>query len=69
MDPTISGTLASLFGPTVGGSITFFLSRQLHRNQLALAHEQQKTKFMAEEIARHFLSHEGCTDRSFEALQ
>ena len=69
MDPTISGALASLFGAVVGGSITYFLNRQLHRHQLALAHEQHKTEFMAEETARHFLSHRGYTDRSFEVLQ
>jgi hypothetical protein len=69
MDPTISGALASLFGAVVGGSITFFLNRQLHKHQLALAHEQHKTEFMAEETARHFLSHKGYTDRSFETLQ
>ena len=69
MDPTISGALASLFGAVVGGSITFFLNRQLHKHQLALAHEQHKTEFMAEETARHFLNHKGYTDRSFETLQ
>ena len=69
MDPTISGALASLFGAVVGGSITYFLNRQLHRHQLALAREQHKTEFMAEETARHFLSHRGYTDRSFEVLQ
>src|SRR2546425_2118825 len=68
MDPTISGALASLFGATVGGSITYFLNRQLHR-QLALAREQHKTEFMAEETARHFLGHKGYTDRSFAVLQ
>lgn len=69
MDPTISGALASLFGAVVGGGITFFLNRQLHKHQLALAHEQNKTEFMAEETARHFLNHKGYTDRSFETLQ
>ncbi|MGH8846441.1 MAG: hypothetical protein ACREXQ_04250, partial [Polaromonas sp.] len=69
MDPTISGALASLFGAIVGGSITYLLNRQLHKHQLALAHEQHKTEFMAEETARHFLSHKGYTDRSFEVLQ
>jgi hypothetical protein len=69
MDPTISGALASLFGAVVGGSITFFLNRQLHKHQLALAHEQHKTEFMAEDTARHFLSHKGYTDRSFETCR
>lgn len=69
MDPTIAGALASLFGAIVGGSITYLLNRQLHRQQLSLAHEQHKTEYMAEETARHFLSHRRYTDRSFEVLQ
>ena len=31
--------------------------------------EQHKTEFMAEETARHFLSHKSYTDRSFDTLQ
>ena len=31
--------------------------------------EQHKTEFMAEETARHFLSHKAFTDRSFETLK
>ncbi|HEY3048972.1 MAG TPA: hypothetical protein VGJ72_16110 [Polaromonas sp.] len=69
MDPTISGALASLFGAVVGGSTTYFLNRQLHKHQVALAREQHKTEFMAEETARHFLGHKGYTDRSFDVLQ
>jgi hypothetical protein len=69
MDPTIAGALASLFGAVVGGGITYLLNRQLHRQQLSLAREQHKTEYMAEETARHFLSHKGYTDRSFEVLQ
>lgn len=69
MDPIIAGALASLFGAIVGGGITYLLNRQLHRQQLSLAHEQHKTEYMAEETARHFLSHRGYTDRSFEVLQ
>lgn len=69
MDPTIAGALASLFGAAVGGGITYLLNRQQHRQQLRLAHEAQKTDYMAEETARHFLGHKGYTDRSFEVLQ
>jgi hypothetical protein len=65
MDPT----LASLLGTIVGGGITYLLNRQLHAQQLAALKEQFKTDFMAEETARHFLSHKSFTDRSFEVLQ
>lgn len=64
MDPT----LASLLGTIVGGSITYLLNKQLHAQQLATLKEQFKTDFMAEETARHFLSHKSYTDRSFETL-
>ncbi len=69
MDPTLTGALASLFGAVVGGGITYLLNRQQHAQQLRLSREQHKTEYMAEETARHFLSHRGYTDRSFEVLQ
>lgn len=65
MDPA----LASLLGTLVGGGITYFLNKQSHAQQIAALKEQYKTDFMAEETARHFLSHKGYTDRSFETLQ
>lgn len=65
MDPTA----ASLFGALVGGGITYLQNRQQQAHALALAREGFKTDFMAEQTARHFLSHESYTDRSFEALQ
>ncbi len=65
MDPT----LASLLGTIVGGGITYLLNRQLHAQQLAALKEQFKTDFMAEETARHFLSHKSFTDRSFDVLK
>lgn len=69
MDPMIAGALASLFGALVGGGISYLLNRQQHAYQLRRLHEQYKTDFMAEETARHFLSHRGYTDRSFETLK
>lgn len=65
MDPT----LASLLGTLVGGGITYLLNRQVHAQQLAALKEQFKTDFMAEETARHFLSHKSYTDRSFDVLK
>lgn len=64
MDPT----LASLLGTLIGGGISYFLNRQLHAQQLTALKAQFKTDFMAEGTARHFLSHKGYTDRSFETL-
>ena len=64
MDPTV----ASLLGTLLGGGITYLLNRQLHAHQLAALREQFKTEYMAEQTARHFLSHRGYTDRSFDTL-
>ena len=64
MDPTI----ASLLGTLIGGGITYLINKQLHAQQLAALREQYKTDFMAEETARHFLSHKSYTDRSFDTL-
>ncbi len=65
MDPA----LASLLGTLVGGGISYLLNRQSHAQQIAALKEQYKTDFMAEETARHFLSHKQYTDRSFDVLQ
>ena len=65
MDPT----LASLLGTIVGGGITYLLNRQLHAQQIASLKAQFKTDFMAEDTARHFLSHKSYTDRSFDVLK
>jgi len=64
MDPTV----ASLLGTLVGGGISYLLNKQQHAHQLAALRQQYKTDFMAEETARHFLSHKSYTDRSFETL-
>jgi hypothetical protein len=55
--------------PLVGGGISWLLNRQQFANQLRILHEQHKTEYMAEDTARHFLSHKSFTDRSFEALK
>lgn len=69
MDPMIAGALSSLFGALVGGGISYLLNRQQHAQQLQRLREQYKTEYMAEDTARHFLSHRGYTDRSFEVLK
>ena len=53
----------------MGGGISYLLNRQQFRNQLRILQEQHKVEFMAEETARHFLSHKSFTDRSFDTLR
>lgn len=69
MEPALWSTLSALLGAVVGGAISFFLNRQQFANQLRVLQEQHKVEFMAEETARHFLSHKSFTDRSFETLR
>jgi hypothetical protein len=69
MDASLWSTFSALFGALVGGGISYALNRQQFANQMKLAREQHRTEFMAEETARHFLSHKGFTDRSFDTLQ
>ncbi|WP_332776542.1 hypothetical protein [Polaromonas sp.] len=69
MDSTLLTPLFTLLGTLVGGLVTFAVNRQQFKHQIAALHQQYKTEFMAEETARHFLSHKSYTDRSFEVLQ
>jgi hypothetical protein len=69
MEAALSSTLSALLGALVGGGISYMLNRQQFRNQLRILQEQHKVEFMAEETARHFLSHRSFTDRSFETLR
>jgi len=69
MDATLSPAFLALLGVLLGGCISFFLNRQLLNHQLRALREQHKTEYMAEETARHFLSHKSFTDRSFATLQ
>ena len=69
MDTALWSTFSALLGALVGGGISFLLNRQQFRNQLRILQEQHKVEFMAEETARHFLSHKSFTDRSFETLR
>jgi hypothetical protein len=69
MEAALWSTFSALFGALVGGGISYALNRQQFANQLQLAREQHRTEFMAEETARHFLSHKSFTDRSFDTLR
>ena len=65
----MDAALVGFLGVLVGGGISYLLNRQQFNHQRKVLQEQNKTEFMAEETARHFLSHKGYTDRSFETLQ
>jgi hypothetical protein len=69
MDMALWNTFSALLGALVGGSITLFINRQTQKHQLRMLQQQYKAEFMAEETARHFLSHKSFTDRSFETLR
>ncbi|CAN5858587.1 hypothetical protein BH11PSE12_BH11PSE12_33660 [soil metagenome] len=69
MDAAILTPLFALLGTLVGGLITFAVNRQQFKHQIAALQQQYKTECMAEETARHFLSHKSYTDRSFDVLQ
>lgn len=69
MDTALWSTFSALLGAVIGGGISFLLNRQQFANQLRILQEQNKTEFMAETTARHFLGHKGFTDRSFATLQ
>lgn len=64
-DPAIIG----VFSVIISGAISYFLSERSFRHNLAVLKAQFKTDFVAEETARHFLSHEKYTDRSFDVLK
>ena len=69
MESLILVLISSLSGTIIGGLISFFLQNQRHEQELEIFREQHKTEFMAEETAKHFLSHKGYTDRTFEILK
>ena len=70
MDPSVVvAGLSALGGTVVGGLISYFLQKQKNQQELSLLREQNKTEFMAETTARHYLDHKGYTDRSFEVLE
>lgn len=62
-------TLAALLGTAFGGLITYLSQRQQFNHNLKILKETHKTEFMAEETAKHFLSHKSHIDRSFDVLQ
>ena len=65
----ITTALFTLAGTLVGGAISYILQHQRFKQEIKILKQQHKTEFMAEETAKHFLSHKSYTDRSFETLK
>lgn len=61
--------LSGIVGVVIGGFISWLLQKDRASADLKIAIEAVKTEHMAERAVRHFLSHKGYTDRSFELLQ
>lgn len=69
IDPNILAAVSALSGTIVGGLISYFLQKDKNKHELEMLRENNKTEFMAENTAKHYSSHKGYTDRSFEVLQ
>jgi len=65
----ITNALFALAGTLIGGLISYVLQRQRFSHELKKLREQNRTEFMAESTAKHFLNHKSYTDRSFETLR
>lgn len=69
MNPDIVTALFGVGGVIIGGFISWLLQKDRASTDLRIALESVKTEHMAEQAVRHFLSHKGYTDRSFELLE
>ena len=69
MDMSFLPAISALGGTIVGGLISYFLQKQKNLHDLNLMREENKTEFMAETTVKHYLSHKGYTDRSFQTLK
>ncbi len=61
--------LFTLAGTLIGGLISYLLQYQRYKHDLKVLREENKTEFMAEFTAKHFLNHKLYTDRSFDTLK
>lgn len=69
METAIFTLLGTLLGSLISDGISYTLQKQRYHHELMLKQEEYKTEFMAENTAKHFLSHKSYTDRSFDVLQ
>jgi hypothetical protein len=65
----IGTILGTIIGGLISGIVSYVLQRQRFEQEMRLKHEEFRTEFMAENTAKHFLSHKSFTDRSFDTLQ
>ncbi|MCF7223818.1 hypothetical protein [Marilutibacter chinensis] len=68
MSPEITAGLFGILGVLIGGLVTWWLQKDRSSTDFRIALEAIKTEHMAETAAKHFLSHQGYTDRSFELI-
>jgi hypothetical protein len=61
--------LFTLLGTILGELLSYFLQRQRFNQEIKIKQEENKTEYMAESTAKHFLNHKSFTDRSFETLK
>ncbi len=69
MESAILALLGTVVGGIVGAFTSYILQKQRFDQEVKLKQEDNKTEFMAETTARHFLNHKSFTDRSFETLK
>ncbi|WP_426701489.1 hypothetical protein ACPPVV_00285 [Rhodanobacter sp. Col0626] len=68
MAPEITAGLFGILGVLIGGLVTWWLQKDRASTDFRIALEAIKTEHMAEITAKHFLSNQKYTDRSFELL-
>ncbi len=68
MSAEMTAGLFALLGVLLGGLISWWLQKDRHAADLAIALEAVKTEHMAEKTAQHYLNHKGYRDRSFDHL-
>ena len=61
--------LAPYFTSIIAGLVAYLAATRNAKIELEKVKLEFRTEFRAEETARHFLRHEGYTDRSFETLR
>ncbi len=69
MENALYVIIGTILGGVISGLMSYFLQKQRFEQELRLKHEEFRTEFMAENTAKHFLSHKSFTDRSFDTLQ
>lgn len=69
MSDSLISAISGIAGTMIGGLISYLSFRFQHKSHMERIKATNKTEFQAEETAKHFLSHKGFTDRSFDTLK